>query len=128
MAQRAFRQNLEETKFISQESERDVDENSDDKSGQKMAAGGYSDDEKWAGERWKRGTTMSGMRMWKQWSRRRIDTDRWMADTDWSAWDTWETRKAFGEWRRHAKLRSEKGDDESKRRCMRYMLGQTQHW
>ena len=90
--------------------------------------GGYSDDEEWAGEKWKQGTMLSGIKLWRQWSRKRMDTDRWMADTDWSAWNTWKTRKAFSEWREHAKLRSKERNDRPKRRCLRHMLDQTQHW
>ena len=40
MAQRALRRNLEETDFVSQKSERDIDKISNDESSQKMAADG----------------------------------------------------------------------------------------
>ena len=88
----------------------------------------YSDDEKWAERRWERGMKMSSVELWKQWARKKMDTDRWMADTDWSAWNAWKTLKAFSGWRRHTRTRSEARNDTSKRRCMRHMLGQTQHW
>ena len=59
-----------------------------------------------ASAKWEERRKQESMAHWKQWSRAKIDTHRWMCSTDWSAWNAWETQKAFNKWWLDVKHRS----------------------